>query len=176
MTTEKWTVDSSQSDVLIRSKHSIVAYLANSINKFDGTIAVKNNQLEDASIEFLIDINSKEGKLEQFDVNLKLIDFLDTNKYPSIRFKSIAFEKINSTTNFLKGYLTINNVTKIIELDAELISLETRNGISKALFEVNGTINRKDFGLTPLAFNEAYGMAVGQELNLAANLEFHSNN
>ena len=176
MTAEIWTVDSSQSDVLIRSKHSTVAYLANSINKFNGTIKVKDDQLEDASIEFLIDVHSKEGKLEQFDINLKLIDFLDTNKYPSIQFKSISFEKINASTNFLKGYLTINNVTKIIELDAELMYLETKKGISKVLFEVSGTINRKDFGLTSLAFNEANSIAVGQELNLAANLEFYSNN
>ena len=54
--------------------------------------------------------------------------------------------------------------------------LETKKGISKALFEVSGTINRKDFGLTSLAFNEANSIAVGQELNLAANLEFYSNN
>ncbi|MCB0448497.1 MAG: YceI family protein [Confluentibacter sp.] len=174
MTATNWTVDSTQSDVLIRSKHSIVAYLANSINKFNGTIKVKDDELEDASIEFLIDIHSNEGKLEQFDVNLKLIDFFDTTKYPSICFKSISFEKINSSTNFLKGYLTINNVTKIIEFDAELMHLESNNGISKALFEVSGTVNRKDFGLTPLAFNESGGIGVGQELKLAANLEFYS--
>ena len=49
--------------------------------------------------------------------------------------------------------------------------------MSKALFEVIGKINRKDFGLSTTAFNEVGGIAIGQEINLIANLEFstHSN-
>ena len=176
MIATKWIIDSNQSDVLIRTRNLIVAYLANTMNKFNGLIDIKDNQLEDASIEFLIDVNSKEGKLEQFDTNLKLIDFLDTEKYPTIHFKSTSFEKINSNINFLKGNLTINNVTKVVELDAVLVDLETKNEGSKALFEIVGKINRRDFGLSTLAFNQTNGLPVGQEINMVANLEFYSKN
>lgn len=176
MTASKWTINSNQSDVLIKSRRTIVAYLASSINKFDGSIAVKNDQLEDASIEFLIDIHSKEGTLEPFDVNLDLIDFSNANIYPPIRFKSTSFEKINANLNFLKGYLTINNITKVVEFEAVLLNLETKDGLYKALFEIVGTINRKDFGLTPKAFNKTGAVAVGKEINLTANLEFYSKN
>ncbi|MEC4004109.1 YceI family protein [Flavobacterium sp. SUN052] len=172
MTATTWTINSNQSDVLIKAKHSIIAYLASAINKFKGSIAVKNDELEDASVEFLIDINSKNGKLEQFDTNLKLNDFLDTNQHPTIQFKSTSFQKVNSNINFLKGNLTINNITKVVELDAILTDLETNSGKSKALFEVVGKINRKDFGLSTTAFNEVGGIAIGQEINLIANLEF----
>lgn len=172
MTATTWTINSNQSDVLIRAKHSIIAYLASTINKFRGSIAVKNDELEDASVEFSIDINSKEGKLEQFDTNLKLNDILDTKQNPIISFKSTSFQKINSNINFLKGNLTINNITKVVELDAVLTDLETKNGISKAIFEVVGKINRKDFNLSTNAFNETNGISIGQEINLIANIEF----
>ena len=172
MTATAWTINSNQSDVLIRAKYSIIAYLASAINKFKGSIAVENDELEDASVEFLIDIHSKESKLEHFDSNLKLNDFLDTNQHPTISFKSTSFQKVNSNINFLKGDLTINNITKVVELDAILTDLETNNGVSKALFEIVGKINRKDFELSTIAFNENNGIAVGQEINLIANLEF----
>ena len=176
MTTSKWSLNSNQSDVLIKARHSIIAYLISKINKFKGSIAIKNDELEDASVEFMIDINSRTGKLEEFDTNLKLNDLLDTNKYPTISFKSISFQKVNANINFLKGYLTINNITKIVEFDAVLTELETNQNFSKALFEIMGKINRKDFGLSPVAFNESGGVAIGSNINLIANLEFITQN
>ncbi|UFH47399.1 YceI family protein [Flavobacterium galactosidilyticum] len=117
----KWTIDSSQSDVLIKMRHSIIAYLAGTINKFNGHIDIENNEIADASIEFSLDVNNKDAKLEQMDSHLKMNDLFDVNEYPIIQFKSTSFEKINKNINFLKGNLTIKNVTKAVELDAEFI-------------------------------------------------------
>ncbi len=168
----KWTIDSSQSDVLIKMRHSIIAYLAGTINKFNGHIDIENNEIEDASIEFSLDVNSKDAKLEQMDSHLKMNDLFDVNDYPIIRFKSTSFEKINKNINFLKGNLTIKNVTKAVELDAEFMGINEYNGNQKAAFEVTGKINRKDFGLTFNSFNQNGGLALGQDIKLIANLEF----
>ncbi|MDD5151309.1 MAG: YceI family protein [Flavobacterium sp.] len=172
MTATKWTIDSDQSDVLIKTRHSIIAYLVSKSNTFNGSISVVDDELHDANVEFLFDINTKDGKLEQFDSNLKLNDFIDTIQNPTISFKSTSFQKVNSSINFLKGYLTINNITKVVELDAVLTGLETHNGNSKANFEILGSINRKDFGLSYNAFNQNNGVVLGQDMNLTANLEF----
>lgn len=175
MTATKWTIDSDQSDVLIKTRHSIIAYLVSKINTFNGSISVVDDELHDATVEFLLDINAKEGKLEQFDSNLKLNDFIDTRQNPTISFKSTSFQKVNSNINFLKGNLTINNITKVVELDVALTGLETYNGNSKALFEILGNINRKDFGLSYNAFTQNNGITLGQDMNLTANLEFTTN-
>ena len=172
MTATKWTIDSDQSDVLIKTRHSIIAYLVSKSNTFNGSISVVNDELHDAAVEFLFDINTKEGMLEQFDSNLKLNDFIDTKQNPTISFKSTSFQKVNSNINFLKGNLTINNITKVVELDVILTGLETQNGNSKAHFEILGNINRKDFGLSYNAFNQNNGIVLGQDMNLTANLEF----
>ncbi len=168
----KWTIDSSQSDVLIKMRHSIIAYLAGTINKFNGHIDIENNEIADASIEFSLDVNNKDAKLEQMDSHLKMNDLFDVNEYPIIQFKSTSFEKINKNINFLKGNLTIKNVTKAVELDAEFIGINDFNGDQKAAFEVTGKINRKDFGLTFNSFNQTGGLTLGQDIKLIANLEF----
>ena len=168
----KWTIDSNQSDVLIKMRHSIIAYLAGTINKFSGHIEIENNEIEDASIEFSLDVNNKDIKLEQIDTHLKMNDLFDVNEYPIISFKSTSFEKINKNINFLKGNLTIKNITKVVELDVEFIGINAYNGDQKAGFEVSGKINRKDFGLTFISFNQTSGIALGQDIKLIANLEF----
>lgn len=170
--TTTWTIDSNQSDVLIKIRHSIIAYLAGTINKFKGHIDIQDNEIEDASIEFSLDVNNKDTKIEQIDTHLRLNDFLDINEYPIISFKSTSFQKVNKNINFLKGNLTIKNITKVVELDAEFIGINANNGDRKAAFEITGAINRKDFGLTFNSFNQTGGLAIGQDIKLIANLEF----
>ncbi|MCL6462745.1 Polyisoprenoid-binding protein YceI [Flavobacterium micromati] len=168
----KWTIDSSQSDVMIKMRHSIIAYLAGTINKFDGHIDIEDNEIKDASVEFSLDVNNKDAKLEQIDSHLKMNDLFDVNQYPIIQFKSTSFEKINKNINFLKGNLTIKNITRSVELDAEFMGINDYNGDRKAAFEVTGKINRKDFGLTYNSYNHTSGLALGQDIKLIANLEF----
>ncbi|MDI5889343.1 MULTISPECIES: YceI family protein [Flavobacterium] len=167
----KWTVDSNHSDVLIKMRHSIIAYLAGSINKFNGHIDIEDNQIEDASIEFSLDVNNKDAKLEQIDTHLGLNDLFDIKEFPIISFKSTSFEKVNKNINFLKGNLTIKNITKVVELDAEFIGFNTYDGDQKAAFEITGHINRKDFGLNFTSFNQTGGLALGQDIKFMANLE-----
>ena len=62
-----WTIDSDQSDVLIKMRHSILAYLGGSINTFNGHVDLQNDEIEDATIEFSLDVNNKEAKLEQIN-------------------------------------------------------------------------------------------------------------
>ncbi len=56
----KWMMDPNQSDILIKMRHSIVAYMTGTQNKFDGYVEMKNNEIEAASVEFLINVNNNE--------------------------------------------------------------------------------------------------------------------
>ena len=168
----KWNIDSNQSDVQIKMRHSIIAYLGGSINSFGGYIDIENNEIEDASIEFFLDVNKKDAKLAQKNDYLKMNNLFDVHEYPMISFKSTSFQKINNNINFLKGNLTIKNITKMVELDAEFIGINAYNGAKKAGFEITGKINRQDFGLTYNSFTQTSGLALGQDIKLIANLEF----
>lgn len=143
----KWTIDPNQSDVLINMRHSIIAYPAGSKNEFNEHIDRQNDKIQDTFIEFTLNINTKYTKLKKTDTQLSLNDLIDIRNNPIISFKSTSFEKINKNINFLKGNLTIKNITKVMELDAEFIGIHTYNGDQKTAFEITGEIKRKDFGL-----------------------------
>lgn len=172
MPVTKWTIDSTQSDVLIKARHSIIAYITGSINKFKGHIDIYDNAVEDAFVEFCLDVNNKDANLEQMDTHLRLNDFFDVKAFPYLHFKSTSFQKINNNINFLKGELTIHNITKVVELDTEFIGIKTYEGVQKAVFEVVGVINRKDFGLTYNSYQQTSGLSLGQDIKMIANLEF----
>ncbi|RUT70823.1 polyisoprenoid-binding protein [Flavobacterium cupreum] len=167
-----WTIDSSQSDVLIKMRHSIIAYLGGTSNKFDGYVDIEDNEIEDASVEFSLDINNKNDSFQQIDTHLQLNDLFNVNEHPIISFKSTSFQKVNNNINFFKGDLTIKDVTKVVELDAEFIGINTYDGKRKVAFEITGNIKRQDFGLDYNSFNHHGGLALGKDMKLIANLEF----
>ena len=175
MTPTKWNLNVNQSDFMVRAKNSIIAYLDSSFNQLSSSIDIVNNQLTNANLEFVLDVNNKEGKLEHIDCHLKLKDYMNLNEYPLVVFKSISYEKINDSINFVKGYLTINNITKVVELDAKIVESEYNKDSSKVLVEIIGEIKRQDFGLFSNFNVENKGLLIGYNLSLTANLEFTTN-
>jgi polyisoprenoid-binding protein YceI len=168
----EWAIDSNQSDVLIKSRHSLIGYMPGNKNNFKGHVAIENDEVEDASIEFSLNVNKKEVNSIQKNKDLKFIDLFEEDEAPLIQFKSTSFQKINKNINFLKGFLTIKNITKVVELDTEFIGFNNYNGVQKASFEVTGNINRKDFGLNYNILSPNGGFPIGRDIKLIANLEF----
>lgn len=99
-----------ESDFLIKVRKKITSYLQNRVKKSSGFVVLKDNAIENVSLEFELEI-SKDNVIKRNGI---LIDDKTFSKENTIRFKSIAFEKINPNINFIKGHLTINNITQII--------------------------------------------------------------
>src|SRR6187551_71491 len=95
----EWAIDSNESDVLIKSRHSLIGYMPGNKNNFKGHVAIQNNQVEDASIEFSLNVNDKEAYSIQKNKELQFIDLFDENEAPVIKFKSTSFQKINKDIN-----------------------------------------------------------------------------
>lgn len=168
----KYTINSSQSDVLIEAKHSVIAYLSGNATSFSGYVVMDNDVLEDAAVEFSLDVNNSYNKIEYIDSPTKLNDFFDVEQHPTIRFKSTSFQKINKNINFIKGDLTIKDVTKTLELDTEFIGIKNYDGQRKASLEVTAKIKRSDFDLAYHTNHHQSGLSIGQDIKLVANLEF----
>jgi polyisoprenoid-binding protein YceI len=166
----KWTIDAEQSDVLIKMKNATITYLGGETNHFNGFVSIDEDGIEDASFEFSVDSTTIPS--QKRDSALQINNKSNSNKKPLIRFKSTSFQKIKNNLNFFKGYLTIKDVTKMVELDAEFIGINNYNGAKKAAFEIKGDINRNDFGLDKNFNNSKGNFGFGKDLKLIANLEF----
>ena len=167
----EWSVDSTESDVIIKSRHSLIGYIPGGKNNIKGHVAIQNDEVEDASIEFSLNAADKSIYANLENTDQKFTDLFDQNEIPAIQFKSTSFQKINKSLNFLKGFLTIKNVTKVVELDTEFIGYNNYDGVQKASFEITGNINRKEFGLNSTGHHHN-GHPLSKDIKLIANLEF----
>ncbi|WP_348823771.1 YceI family protein [Flavobacterium aestuarii] len=167
-----WAIDSNESDVIIKSRHSLIGYLPGDKNNLKGHVAIQNNEVEDASIEFSLNVNDKKNVSAEKNKEAKFTDLFDEDEAPLIKFKSTSFQKINKNINFLKGFLTIKNVTKVVELDTEFIGFKNYNGVEKASFEITGNISRKDFGLDYKMIRQNKSVPISKDIKIIANLEF----
>lgn len=168
----KWVIDPMHSEVQFKVKHLMISTVTGSFNKFSGTVTTESEDFEDAEIEFSLDVNSISTNQEMRDNHLKNDDFFQADKYPTIDFKSTSFKKISDDSYALVGNLTMKGVTREVEVHAEFGGASKDNrGNLKAGFEITGTINRKDFGLTYNALTETGGLALSENIKLIANIQ-----
>jgi polyisoprenoid-binding protein YceI len=84
---------------------------------------------------------------------LKSEHFFDVNRYPEILFASTGIDWNRSTRAVLKGNLTIRGVTRSVDLQVELASLEKQSDgrVERFLAQAYSTISRSDFGIGDIA-------------------------
>ena len=104
---------------------------------------------------------------------MKSDDFFNAEKYPEIRFKSTAFEKVGENEFKITGDLTIRDVTKKVTFDAIFNgTLKTQRGLLAA-WKATTTINRFDYNLKWNKTVETGGLIVGKDVTITLNLEFY---
>jgi polyisoprenoid-binding protein YceI len=168
MATTKWVLDPMHSEVQFKVKHLVISTVTGSFKTFEGDLTTDNDDFSGASINFSLDVNSLDTNQEQRDGHLKSAEFFDTEQYPTITFKSTAFDGEK-----LVGNLTIKGITQPVTLDVEHGgSAADFYGNTKAGFEVTGKINRKDFGLTWDGVTEAGSVVLGSDIKLSINVQF----
>jgi len=167
----KFIIDAAHSEVSFKIKHLMISTVTGQFNEFEGEATTVGDSFEGATVRFSADVNSINTKNEQRDGHLKSGDFFDAAQYPKISFESTNFTK-NGDDYLLEGNLTIKDVTKPVSLTVEYNGTMTDfYGQKKHGFEVNGKINRKDFGLTWHAVTEAGGVVVSDEVKLHFNVQ-----
>ena len=167
-----YKIDADHSDITFKVKHLMIATASGTFKKFDATIDVNEKDLSDAQISFEADVESVDTKNEQRDAHLKSDDFFNAEKFPKLTFKSTAIKSDGDNAYTLNGDLTIRNISKPVSLKVDYNGKITDPwGQERMGFEINGKINRKDFGLKWSAVTEAGGIVVADDVKLALNIE-----
>lgn len=168
-TKTKWAIDTTHSEAQFKVKHLVISSVTGSFKKFQGDVSTEDETFDNAEVNVVIDTNSIDTNQADRDGHLKSEDFFAAERFPTITFNGVL-EKGDDYK--LVGELTIRDVKKPVTLDVEFGGIvKDPWGNIKAGFEVNGKINRKDFGLNWSALTEAGGMVVGEEVKLHFNIE-----
>lgn len=170
-TKTKWVIDPTHSEVAFKVKHLMISNVKGNFTSFSADVLTDGDDFSTAGILVNIDTASVSTGVADRDAHLKSADFFDSANFSTMTFVSKSMT--NGGDGFkLEGDLTIRGITKPVSLDVEFGGLMTDPwGNVKAGFNIDGRINRKDWGLTWNAALEAGGVLVADEVRLSAEIE-----
>jgi polyisoprenoid-binding protein YceI len=167
----KWNLDTTHTEVQFKVKHLVIATVTGFFKKFSGSVESETEDFDGAKVNFSLDVNSIDTNQADRDGHLKSADFFAAEQYPTLDFTG-TLKKESGNDYKLDGALTIRGTTKAVVLDVEFGgTMVDPWGNTKAGFEINGKINRKDFGLNWNALTEAGGMVVSEDVKIHINAE-----
>jgi polyisoprenoid-binding protein YceI len=165
-TTTKWAIDPTHSEVSFKVKHLVISTVTGYFKSFEGSVDTESEDFDGANISFSADIASIDTNQSDRDNHLKSADFFGAEKYPKMSFSGIL------KGNALEGELTIKDITKTVTLDVDFGGVvEDPYGQTKAGFEIEGKISRKEFGLLWNAVTEAGSVVVSDQVRILVNAQ-----
>jgi polyisoprenoid-binding protein YceI len=160
----KWLIDATHSDVQFKVKHLAISNVTGSFKMFTGEVEGEN--FDNAKVQCSIDVSSLDTNNLQRDKDLKSDIFFDAQQFPLITFEGLLQK------DALTGDLSIHGITQKVVMNATFTGQgKDRFNNERAGFEIDGKINRKDFGLNFNMLTETGSFVVGEEIKLHFDVE-----
>jgi polyisoprenoid-binding protein YceI len=169
--TETFAIDPAHSGVGFRITH-FFSKVPGSFKKYEGTIVLDRKDLTTGSVNVTIDATSIDTGVADRDNHLRSPDFFDVAKYPTITFKSTRVKPLGPNKAQVEGNLTIRGTTKPVVLEVDVLGFGP--GFGGGLiggFEARTRINRQDFGVAWNKVLEGGGAVLGNDVDIAINVE-----
>jgi polyisoprenoid-binding protein YceI len=123
------------------------------------------------AVETTIKAGSVNTNHEKRDTHIRNADFLDVEHYPTMTFRMKSYKK--TAENFtMVGDFTLRGVTKEVTLTGHYNGA-TKDpwGNTRAGFNAEGKLNRKDFGMVWNKSLDSGGLVVGDEVQIRLDIE-----
>ena len=163
----KWNLDTAHSEITFKVRHMMISNVKGAFNTFTAEVEAEDDTFKNAKVSATIQTDSIDTNNADRDTHLKSADFFNAEQNPTITFES------DSLADDVTGHLTINGVTKPVQLEVEFGGINQDPwGNTKAGFTFEGKIKRSDFGLNWNAALETGGVLVSDEVKIAGELQF----
>lgn len=163
----KWNLDPTHSEITFKVRHMMISNVKGAFNNFSAEIEAEDDAFKNAKVSATVNTDSIDTNNTDRDNHLKSADFFNAETNPTITFESSAL------SDDITGNLTINGVTKPVELEVEFGGINVDPwGNTKAGFTFEGKIKRSDFGLNWNAALETGGVLVSDDVKIAGELQF----
>jgi polyisoprenoid-binding protein YceI len=167
-----WEIDPVHSSATFSIRHMTVSNVRGEFGKVTGTVDWNDADVTKSTVQATIDVSTLNTREPKRDGHLKSPDFFDVEKYPTITFKSTQVKKVGPNHVKVIGDLTMHGVTKPVTLDATYTGeVKDPGGNIKRGVSAKTKVNRKDFGLIWNKTLETGGVLVGDEVDIALDLE-----
>ena len=147
LVTSTWTIDASHSEVGFSVRH-LMSKVKGRFTEFEGTITTASENPVDGHVEVTITSGSITTGNDQRDAHLKSADFFDPTNGGTLAFVSTGISE-GVDGYVISGDLTINGITKPVDLAAEFLGVAVDAfGATRLGAEATTSIDRKDFNVT----------------------------
>ncbi len=169
-----YQIDPAHSSAHFSIRHMMISNVRGGFSKVSGTLVYDPENPTGASVQATIDATTLNTQDEARDAHVKSAEFLNTDEFPTMTFKSKRVEPSKSGELKLIGDLTLRGITKEVELDVEGPTPEGKDPWGNIRTGASATtkIKRSDFGLTWNAALETGGIMLGDDLKIELELEF----
>jgi len=172
MANENWQVDGAHSAVNLTVRHMVISKVRGRFTKWNAKLALDTADIARSAVEVEIEAASIDTGVADRDTHLRSADFLDAQKFPTLRYRSRRVEAPSKDRLRVIGDLTIRDVTREVVLDVDYGGQgKDPWGNQRAGFSATTSINRKDFGLTWNQALETGGLLVADRLNIEIELQ-----
>lgn len=168
-----WTVDKTHSEVGFSVRHLGVARVRGAFADYAVRIEADPAKPENSKVEVVIQSASIDTRNEGRDKHLQSPDFFDVAAHPQITFKSTAIKAVGKDQYHVTGDFTMRGVTKQLTIPVTFMGFSNMRGTDKAGFELETTINRKDYGVSWSAVLDSGGLVVSDEVKIEIALEMN---
>ncbi len=168
---ETYNVDAIHSEANFKVRH-MMSSVTGSFNDFKATVSLDRENPAASSVDFTINTASIDTDNENRDKHLKSADFFEVDKYPTIAFKSTKIAPAGKDSYKVTGNLTIRDVTKVVTLPVTFLGFgKDPWGNERAGFEIETTLNRKDYGLNWNKALDQGGFLLADDVKVTISLE-----
>ncbi len=169
-TSRTYAIDPAHSDAGFSVRHMMLSKVRGRFTKLSGTLQLADGDIPTA-ITVEIDAASIDTHEAPRDAHLRSADFLDVEKYPTLRFASTSIAAKGSGFT-VTGDLTLHGTTKSVTLSGELEGHTTDPwGNDRVAYSATARINRKDFGLGWNQALETGGVLVGEDIDITIDVQ-----
>jgi polyisoprenoid-binding protein YceI len=142
-----WRNDKDHSRLGFTVTHMLINDIVGQFNDFDLKVVTTKSNFSDASFELSAEVNSVFTNSEGRDEDLRGTNFFDTEKYPTLNFKSSSIKETSENNYKVTGSLSMHGFTKeiIVDFIYRGTMLNPNSNKITSGFQVLAKIKRSDF-------------------------------
>ncbi len=169
----QWNFDPAHSNADFAVRHMMVTTVRGGFKDVSGLINYDPDNVANSSVEATIQTATVWTGIADRDAHLRSPDFLDSENFPEMIFKSTRVEANGKNKAKVTGDLTIRSITKSVVLEVEFLG-EQKNpftGVNTIGFTAHTSIEREAWGLSWNQALETGGWLVGKEVKITLDVE-----
>lgn len=167
-----YTVDPDHASLIFKINHLGFSTFIGSFDEFDAALDFDPENIENSTLEVIVDMSSLDVNLPEFEEELKGSNWFDVERFPQAVYRTTSFvEAVDENTFVFAGDLTMHGVTAPVNLVVDFNG-GGRNVLTRSYtmgFEATASFLRSDFGVDRFT-----NFGVGDEINLDINVEFQA--